>query len=284
METVDRELPPSTPPETTAIAQSGSEQSLVEPVGIINTQQANAAPEQPLYDADAEQTFKFMFQGRGRNQGKEYPVLITFGPVKDNDYIAYDKQRDVRMSGEADGIATSNESFGAALWLGKKQLVRVVGWGKEDGSDLSDERLVDAVQTALLAADIEPTGGFIEGDADADNPWKDDAATDRRIRLRCIAEGRLIVTEHTPGDDLDPEVFERMRKRYNSLKRKGKLVEGDRISRLESKLPSRAEEKGKIYDGLHFTATGYSGRVPLWHKEKVIDDYYEVEQELTEGK
>lgn len=237
----------------------------------------------PAYDADANQTYKFELEGRGKYKGKKYPVLITFGPVKDGDYIAYDKQRDVRLAGESDGIATSNETFTASVWLGRKRLLSVEGWGKQDGSNFSDDRLADVVQNALLACDIEPRGESIIGDASSDNPWEEDDATEETIRLRCIAHGKLIVTAHTPGA-IEHDELARLRKRYNRLKTRGKLVEGDRISRMDSKLPSRAEQKGEIYDDMGFVATGYSGRVPLRHKEKVVDEFFEVEQELVAGK
>ena len=242
------------------------------------------AAQEPLYDPDADQTFNFNFQGRGKNRGRTYPVKITFGPLKDAHYIAYDKQRDVRMAGVADGIDTSNESHGASLYLGKLLLKRVEGWGPEDGSELSDERLADAVQAGLLACDIMPGPEPIEGDAAADAPWETDDLDEEPIRLRCIAEGRLIVTEHTPGDVPD-EVVERLRKRMIKLRQRGKLVDsGSAVGRRETKVPSRAEEKGAIYDELRFTATRYRGRVPLHHKEKIVDEFFDVQQELVEGK
>ncbi len=253
------------------------------PVGSAVKKAVNDKAQQARYDADAEQEFNFIFQGRGKMAGKEYPVTITFAPVKDGDFVAYDKQRDIRLTGEPDGLATSNETFGAALWLGKKVLKSVLGWGAEDGSNLSDDRLVDAVQNALIACDIEPRGASITGEAATDNPWEEDETAAQPIGLRCIAGGRLLITTHTP-DAVDEEKLSRQRKRYNRLKSRGKLVEGDKIGRRETKVPSRADEKGKIYDELQFVATGYAGRIPLWHKEAIVDDFFSVEQELIEKK
>jgi hypothetical protein len=187
------------------------------------------------------------------------------------------------MVGASDGVDASNETQGASLWLGKKLLREVRGWGDPSGKDLSEERLADAVQGGLIACDIAPKGSPVPGDALEEKPWEDDDATAEPIKLRCIAEGRLITTEHTPGV-IEERVLEGLRKRYNKLKTKAKLVDDDQIGKRATKVPSRVEEKGKIYDGLGFTATGYKGRVPLHHKEKIVDDFFEVEQELVESK
>jgi hypothetical protein len=247
----------------------------------VRADQTQKSTPAPLYMADAPQTFKFNFQGKGRFSGCFYPVLITFSPMKPGDYIAYDQQRDVRMAGATDGVNASNQTHGASVWLGKKLLANVEGWDRN--SKGFDERLADAVQSGLLACDIEPRPAPIQGDAAKDCPWEDDDAAAAPIRLRCIAEGQLITTEHTPGQ-LDEQTLERLRKRYNRLKSQAKLVEGEQIGRRETKVPSRAEEKGKLYDELGFSATGYDGRVPPHHKEMVVDDFFSVEQELVEGK
>lgn len=234
----------------------------------------------PLYDADAPQSFSFNFQGRGKFAGFEYPVVITFRPMKDGDYIAYDKQRDVRMVGASDGVDASNETFGASLWLGRQLLQGVEGWGDPSGSDLSDERLADAVQGGLLACDIEPKGTPVPGDAAEHKPWEDDSAAEKPIKLRCIVEGRLVTIPHTPGE-IEEKDLERLRKRYIRLKSRAKLVGDEQIGKNATKVPARAEAKGLLYDELGFRATGYAGRVPLHHKVTVVDDFFEVEQELV---
>jgi len=265
-------------------ADAGERDSAVFKTGGASQADLGADFTAPLYNADADQKFNFTFQGKGRNAGKEYPVAITFSPVADGDYVAYDKMRDVRLSGESDGIATSNQTLNALLWLGKNKLKAVEGWGPNGVKNLSDARLTDAVQNALIACDIEPRAPSVVGDAASDEPWRDDDIASLPIRLRCIAEGKLIVTVHTPGD-VEDDVFEALRKRHSRLGTKGKLVDSDaRVGQRDTKVPSRAEDKGKIYDELKFTATGYRGRIPLWHKEKVVDDLFEVEQELVEGK
>ena len=125
--------------------------------------QTTSAGEEILFDADAEQTFASMWRGRGRTAGYEFPVEITFGPVPDGTYIAYDKQRNVRMAGDGAGaVDATNESFSAYVWLGKQAVTRIKGW---DPTKLKDDRLAGAVRDALLAAETVARGEALPGDA-----------------------------------------------------------------------------------------------------------------------
>ena len=70
--------------------------------------------------------------------------------------------------------------------------------------------------------------------------------------------------------------------RYQKLMAHTKIDQGDKFTRRDTKVPSRAEALGEFYREIGFTATGYKGRVPLWHQEAVVHDYFAVEQRIVE--
>jgi hypothetical protein len=231
-----------------------------------------------LYDADAEQRIPFRLYGKGRHANKVYDIFVTLKALVDGTYIAFDKQRNIRYAGDGLGaIDASNETYAASVWLGKQLLVRVEGWGKEDGSDLSNERLAGVIQEALLASEIESRAEALPADAAQDRPWEEesDEAGVQTHRLRCLYSGRLLVTEH----DLKP-AGDKQQQKFQRLMAKTKLVEGEQLGRRETKLPSRDEQFGEIYDELLEDVRGYQGRVPLWHKRDVVIAHLSTEQEV----
>jgi hypothetical protein len=233
------------------------------------------------YDASAVQRYTFVEvhkDGKGKN--KRYPVTYFFGKLDDDAlFVEYDRKRNVRMARDGEGdIDNKSNSLLAAGWYGRQILVKVEGWGPEDGSKLSDRQLGSAVLNGPLACAVD-RGELELGDADEDAPWENEDTTAGNVYpLRALFSGRELLLEHTLDDaDADQD------KRWTDLMARTKLKDGERLGKKDIAVPSNVKAIGRLYDSMNPRAEGYKdGRVPLFHKVAVMEDHMGLDQELAE--
>jgi hypothetical protein len=229
------------------------------------------------YDADAEQTFKFLLKLSKRGVGTaQIEAAHRLAPLTDDLYVEFEKKRDLRISAADDGMDTKTNALAAAAWL-YDQLYREHSPAQLKLTDsiksgvVQDGLLVTAfVEPPLITAEEALGLGLL--DAAGEGEGSD------TLKLRCIFDGREVVTEH---DMAAPSAAQL--KRYNDLMTRAKLVEGEQLGRRETKLPPKARALGRLYDELCEGARGYAGRVPLHHKVEVVTEHLSTEQERVEG-
>jgi hypothetical protein len=229
-----------------------------------------------LYDADAKQRYGVTVQ----HKGKRYPVFYEFNPITDETFIEYDRQRDVRMASDGTGgIDSRSNGAAAAAMLGRVILLSVEGWGPADGSKVKDRQLADAVQNGPLACAVDQKELPL-GNAEEDRPWDEDEDVSNTYVLRTMFNGGELICTHVLTDaDAAQE------SRWTKLMAKTKLLPGERLTRRDIQIPSRAKAIGKLYDEMYIRSEGYAGRIPLWHKLEVMNEHMGVQQEMVdEGK
>jgi hypothetical protein len=226
-----------------------------------------------LYDADAEQRCGFTVV----KKDKRFKVYYTFGGIDDDVYVEYDRQRRVRMAADGQGgMDSKSNSVEAAAWLGRKILKFVEGWGASDGSNVKDRQLADAVQNSVLACAVDQTELEL-GDAETDRPWEDEDDESNTYALRAMFSGNELICKHALND-----ANAEQEKRWNRLMSQTKLTQGEKLSRRDIEIPSRARAIGKLYDEMMVSAEGYAGRVPLHHKVEIMQAHMGLTQELAD--
>lgn len=231
----------------------------------------------PPYDADAEQTFRFLLKLSKRGVGSaQIEAAHRLAPLSDDLYVEFEKKRDLRISAADDGMDTKTNALFASAWL-YDQLYREHAPAQLKLSDsiksgvVQDGLLVTAfVEPPLITAEEALSMGLLDTEGEGEGS--------DTLKLRCIFDGREIVTEH---DMASPSAAQL--KRYNDLMTRAKLVEGEQLGRRETKLPPKAKALGKLYDELCESSRGYAGRVPLHHKVEVVTRHLSTEQERVEG-
>lgn len=230
-----------------------------------------AAPAPVLYDCDAEQRMPFQTERRGRL----YNVAHVFGPVKDEAVLAFEVRRNQRISdaeaNEADdpeARAMSGSAFEAALKFWEENGARAEGYAGE----VSAKDKAFAVQSLLFAVEFEKLPDAADGEL---CPADDDSSTHR---LRCLFDGKLVVTEHTLRAASTEEIAD-----FQALMSRTLLVQGTQFGQTDFRVPSRARALGQLYDRVKVEARGYAGRVPLYHKMAVALRHFRAEQKALVG-
>lgn len=234
-----------------------------------------------LYDADAEQRIPFQFEKHGRL----YTVAHVFSALSDDDIIEYERGRNLRLteadpseSDDRDAMAIQGDTFSSAVSLWERKAVKVENYACANSPDW--KKLVPvrhkafAVQSALMPTEILPLP--LVGDSEAfPEGEEDNTAT---IRLRVLFSDQQVVTEHVlrapSADDMTT---------YRSLMSRALVVKGTRVGKQDQRIPSRARRLGQLYDSLHASANGYTGRIPLHHKMSVVLSHFRGEEESLGG-
>jgi hypothetical protein len=206
-----------------------------------------------------------------------YNVAHIFAPLRDDDIAEYERGRNLRLSeaetgesDERDAMAITGDAFDAAvaLWDARIKGVENYTESEEWKSKVPVKHKAFAVQNALLATQILPLP-LVGNNAAFPVDDEDDAST---IRLRVLFNDQQMVTEHvlrTPSaDDM---------REYRKLMSRALLVPGEALNQQEQRIPSRARGLGRLYDKVVERTSGYSGRVPLHHRMRVVLEHFKGE-------
>jgi hypothetical protein len=230
-----------------------------------------------LYDADAEQRIPLQFERRGRL----FNVVHVFAALTDDDIANYERGRNLRLtaaetgeSDERDAMAIQGDTFGPAVELWEKKIVKVENYecaGKDDFKKLVPTRhKAFAVQSALMPVEILPLP--LVGDSEAFPEGEEDNTS--TIRLRALFGDKQVITEHVlrapSADDMAA---------YRSLMSRALVVKGQRFGKQEQRIPSRARRLGELYNQMFKGCTGYVGRIPLHHRMAVALEHFRGEEE-----
>ena len=248
------------------------EQTNTEPGAVATgSQVATGAP--PLYNADANQKIPMRIE-----DGEfVYEVNYIMGPQKDEALAEYDRRCDRRFAsadakeaGERNALESTDDSFGAALWLFNDRLVDVDGFGEPGeekpenwreliGTDLDKAAVIDS---AYLAADIAPAR-LKEGKRHGWGVARQEASV---IPVRALFEGYELTLTHERSQIVTADQLAE----FKSIMKHRFLVEGSRRGKTDTRIPPKAKRLGALYDRLGYVASGYEGRVPLHHKMLVV--------------
>lgn len=240
-----------------------------------------------LYDRTQSQRVPLKLE----KKGKLYNVAHVFAPLIDDDILAYERERDLRISdadvGEADGsaVAFSTNSFRAAVRLWDHLAVGLDGYKLRDGA-IEQTRLdelktkVDprdkafAIESGLLAVGIVP---LPEADGEDAYFLDDDADTTSTILLHCLFNGQQLVTKHILREPTSAELgqFQKVMSRT--------LILNDGSGEQDRKLPSRARKLGDLYDAMLVSTEGYANGVPIHHKAAVVLNHLQTQQKVVQG-
>lgn len=249
-----------------------SEQTNTEPGGVATGSQLESQ-KFPLYNADANQRIPMRIE-----DGEfVYEVAYIMGPQKDDSLAEYDRRCDRRFAsadakeaGERNALESTDDSFGAALWLFNDRLVDVEGFGESDeqkpenwreliGTDLDKAAVID---NAYLAADIA-AARLKEGKRHGWGAARQEASV---TRVRALFEGYELTLAHERSR---PPTADHLAE-FKSIMKHRFLVEGSRRGKTDTRIPPKARRLGALYDKLGYSTTGYEGRVPLHHKMLVV--------------
>lgn len=251
-----------------------------------NNQTSPARPQEILYDAMAEQRIPFEKTYRDKKKQKKRCIVYhTFkaigGKEGDTALIEYDRRRDVRMAAGGGGsVDARSDMYTASLFLWPDRIVRVEGWGAEDGADVKDKDRADAVQDGLLACDIVEPALAELADVTDDKPWEHEEETDTSLHLLRARFGEnVVVTEHELA-----QASRDQEKRFNVLMTRTKLQPGEQLGKQETQVPSRWKALGKLYMEMRVSVKGYvKDIVPLHHQVEVVMAHMSTEMEALEG-
>ena len=225
-----------------------------------------------VYDADREQRLPFMTERRG----KLYNVVHVFGPVRDEDVVAFERGRDQRISdaeanesNEQDAMAVTSKSFQAAVAYWDSTGARAEGYA----GAVSDKDKAFAVQNLLFAVEFDSLP-LAAGDELCPAEDEDSSV----YMLRCMYAGKIVKTEHVLRPGTPSEVAE-----FQSMMSRALLVRGTQFGQMDQRIPSKAKRLGELYDRVKVKSDGYAGRTPLHHKMAVVLRHFRAQQKTTEG-
>jgi hypothetical protein len=214
---------------------------------IIDAPQTNGI----VYDADAPNELRF------GGLVEDIFVFATCEPISDERYKTYDERSSLRIVDNGENADTSG-SIVAQVALFDDVISDIKGIPGEMPENWKaqldpDEFKVPIIVRFLAApAYLEPM------------EW---GKTDRAVILEAWFNRQKIITRHFLRKKTIDDV-----KAYRKLQKipignRGKGLEGGEIA-----MQGYAAKKGELYDRMKTKeASGYAGRVPLWHKAAVID-------------
>jgi hypothetical protein len=217
-----------------------------------------AVEKEVLFDSETENTIYFEIESKG----KSYRVGHIFSPLTDERYFKFSLETAASAKKIVKKESIETEDFLAAenLWndlcTGRIGYVEKADWKRR----VKLFEKIDTIKT-LLFADI------VETESESSEELLDDDEIITSIRLDAYQNGALISTEHFLGEssraDVDEFILAKGKK-----PQKGVLASG--------KIKSYEERLCALYDTLIQNQTGYKNRVPAWHKEKVVEGYFDV--------
>ncbi len=203
-----------------------------------------------LYDADARQTIAFS------GLVEDVEIEADFEPLHDERYAEYDRKSKFKVVDNGENAYSDNAESLVLLFDDTVSDVR--GIPGEKPANWKDELDGDQIKTPMVARFLAVAAYA------APLVW---GQTEKSVITeayfnRETAEGKHFLRKKTVDD---VKAYRQMQKIPLGAKTKG-------LESAEIAMPALAEKKGRIYDKMQLRqAEGYAGRVPLWHKEKVID-------------
>lgn len=227
-----------------------------------------------LYDADANQRVPFRID----NEGETVEVAFILGPQTDEAIAEYDRLTNERYlaadeeeSGDRNAMETTDESFGAAVWLLNDRLLDAEGFGAEGETKpenwkelvFDDDRDRAAViDDAYLAAQVVPAPLAKKGKR---LPWSRPARK-AVVNVLALFNGHQVrLTHERTAVPTSNQITE-----FRSIRKSRYLVQGTKLGQGEIRVPPKARRLAALYDQLGYETTGYAGRVPLHHKALVV--------------
>jgi len=203
-----------------------------------------------FYDADAKQQIAF---DEPFGDGE---VVCHYEPLSDERYARFTRESKTKLVDGGDSISLENADALSALW--DDQVFDIEGIeGKKPENwkiEIDDYKYkIPSMQSFLLVVAYAPK--LVWGQ------------TDKAIHTDAYFNGKPATQKHflrktTVEDKKAMRRFQRI-----PLNSKTKGLESADIT-----ISSYAVEKGELYDQMKAgDATGYAGRIPLWHKVAVID-------------
>jgi len=223
-------------------------------------------PAPALYDAAAQQRLAFKVERRG----KLYGVIHVVDPILEDDIIAYERSRDVRLSDAdssesdaQDALAMTSKTSDAAVTLWDTRVPKVENYAlKHPEGDWQKEIAVGDKVFAInqvLAIEFVPLP--VASTDEACPPDDDDTSA---YPMRALFNGSPVNLKHTLRRATPEEITE-----FNGLMSRALLVQGTAFGQTDQRIPSRAKGLGKLYRQCKVEAEGYTERVPLHHQMAV---------------
>jgi hypothetical protein len=218
-----------------------------------------------LYDPDAENTIYFAVEAKG----KEFRVGHTFAPLTDERYFKFEAEGEasakrIQRRVQKDDLGIDTEDFSPIERLWDDLCISRVGYA-EKGDWKQRVKYPEKIETvrAFFFVDLPETE--IEAEA-GDGELLDDDDVQVSVRLDAYQNGALISTEHFLGEASRAQIDEFFAIKANRLP-KGVIA--------SAKQKKAGERYCDLYDALIDSTIGYAGRVPAWHKERVVMRYFD---------
>lgn len=246
-------------------------------------ERANDAEGVVLYDATRPQRIPLMVE----HDGEMFQLAFTLDAQTDQSLIEYDRLCDRRLfqaskqeTGERNAVASTDETFGAAVWLFNDRALSAEGFDVDDLPENWKDSIADAdkaavIDDAYLAAQIVS--------APIAKPGKKlplgyrQQATMATVHVRALFEGHELELAH----QLKAPTADQL-SRYKSIQKERILVQGTHLHSGETRIPPKFRKYGELYDQIKEHVTGYANdKVPLHHKVLVVIDHFSKQIEAT---